>query len=121
MPEFYICNAKGRDATVSAESMRGVSRVRWVDTEGRQAGGARVLKGTVATDLDALTAKFGGLDKVAQALIAGDPEIDLETVGGLLHDTARVYIDQDKKVVHTVHIWEVVRNPDGTERTRRRR
>lgn len=121
MGEFYICNSKGRDATVVAESVRSKSRVRWIDADGRQAISARLVKGTVETGLDALSARFGALDQVSKALIDGDPEIDVETVGGLLYDTARVYVDPDKKVVHTVQIWEVVRNPDGSERTRRRR
>jgi hypothetical protein len=121
MSEFFLCNSKGRDATVMAESLRTARRVRWLDADGRQAASSRALKGTMATDMDSLVARFGTLDKVARGLIDADPEIDLEVVGGLLHDTARVYIDADKKVVHSVQIWEIVRNVDGSERSRRRR
>jgi hypothetical protein len=119
--EFFLCNSKGRDATVMAESLRSARRVRWLDADGRQAVTARVLKGTVATDMDSLVARYGALDKVARGLIEADPEIDIEAVGGLLHDTARVYINPDKKVVHSVQIWEIVRQVDGTEKSRRRR
>lgn len=119
--EFFLCNSKGRDATVMAESLRTTRRIRWLDVDGRQAAPARVLKGTVATDMDSLVARYGSLDKVARGLIEADPEIDIEAVGGLLHDTARVYINPDKKVVHSVQIWEIVRNVDGTEKSRRRR
>jgi hypothetical protein len=121
MGEFFLCNSKGRDATVMAESLRTARRVRWIDADGRQASTARVLKGTVATDMESLVARYGSLDKVARGLIEADPEIDIEAVGGLLHDTARVYINPDKKVVHSVQIWEIVRNVDGTEKSRRRR
>lgn len=120
MSEFYLCNSKGRDAMVAAESVRRTTRVRYVDADGRQTVNVRILKGTVATDLDALTAKFGDLGQVAQGLIHGDPEIDLEAVGGIMHDTARVYIDPDKRIVHAVQVWEIVRNVDGSERTRKR-
>ena len=81
----------------------------------------RVLKGPIDRDCDALLARFGSLDKVGQALIHEDPEIDFETVGSFLHDTSRVYVSPERKIVHKVQQWEVVRNPDGSERLRRPR
>ena len=53
-------------------------RVRWLDEQGRQAASARVLKATIDRDVSALERSAGGLDKVAQALIQGDPEFDTE-------------------------------------------
>ncbi len=95
--------------------------MRWLDDEGRQTANCRVLKSTVGRDLDALVARHGNLEQVAQALIADDPEIDFERVGSFLRETARVYIDKEKKIVHRVQAFEIVRNPDGTERLRRPR
>src|SRR5262249_5522218 len=65
--------------------------------------------------------RVGGMDKVADALIAGDPEIDLETYGSVLGQTSRVYLDVDGSVVTHVEEVEIVRNPDGTEKERRPR
>jgi hypothetical protein len=121
MVALFLSNSKGRDAQVLAESVRSPLRVRWLDAEGRQAANFRVLKATVERDLDALATKHGSLEQVAQALIAGDPEIDLERVGAFLRDTNRVYIDKEKKIVHRIQAFEIVRNPDGTERARRPR
>src|SRR5262249_51212264 len=56
---------------------------------------------------------------VAQALIAGDPEIDLETVGGFLRDTRRVWVNSARQVVHALTHREVVKNPDGSVRASR--
>jgi len=119
MPAIFLSNSKGRDAAVMAESVRQPLRVRWIDADGRQATNYRVLRGTLDRDFDALQAQFGGMQKVTENLIAGDPEIDIESVGTLLRDTSRVYVNPERKIVHKVQTWEIVRNPDGSERTRR--
>jgi hypothetical protein len=121
MGEINIANSRGRDAVVSTQSVRRALRVRWLDEQGRPASTARVLRATLTRDLPALERAAGGLDKVAQALIAGDPEVDLESFGRFLHDTSRVYLDPDGRMVHKVIHYEIVRNPDGTERERRPR
>ena len=81
-----------------------------------------MLKAPVERDVDALKAELGEeLEVVAEALLAGDPEIDLENTGRFLQETSRVYIDQQRQIVHKVQFWEIVRNPDGSERERRPR
>ncbi len=119
MPEISLSDSKGRDAQVIAESVRVPTRVRWIDDEGRQASTARLLKGTLDRDYGALLEAAGSPDKLADALIAGDPEVDLESAGSVLRDTSRVYVNSDRKVVHAVTSVEIVRNPDGTEKLRR--
>src|SRR5580700_5944290 len=121
MPTINIANSKGRDAVVGSLSVVKPNKVRWLDEKGRQVQTARLVKSNMAYDLAALEAKAGGRDKVAQSLIAGDPEIDLETFGSVLKETSRVYVDPDGKIVHKVQQFEVVKNPDGTERERRPR
>jgi hypothetical protein len=116
-----IANSAGRDAVVTTKSVRSPLSVRWVDEKGRQAVGVRVVKATVDHSIDALKSKYGELSGVATALIEEDPEIDLESTGRLLRETTRVYIDQDRQIVHKVEFWENVRNPDGSVRERRRR
>jgi hypothetical protein len=116
-----LANDKGRNAVVSAQAVRKPLRVRWLDAEGRQAQSARIVKGDLSRDASALAAKAGGMEKVAQTLIDGDPELDLEMYGSVLRDTSRVFTDPDGKVVNRVQQIEVVRNPDGSERERRPR
>jgi hypothetical protein len=116
-----ITNAKGRNAVVGTQTVHKPLRVRWLDAEGRQAQSARIVKGDITRDTAALAAKAGGLDKVSQSLVDGDPELDLEMYGSFLRETSRVYVDVDGKIVHRVQQIEVVRNPDGTERERRPR
>jgi hypothetical protein len=119
MPEISLTDSKGRDAAVMADSVRVPVRVRWVDANGRQASTARILKGTIDRDYGALLEAAGTPEKVADALIAGDPELDLEATGAFLRDTSRVFVNSERHVVHAVTQSEIVRNPDGTEKLRR--
>jgi hypothetical protein len=121
MPSINIANSKGRDALVGAQTVHKPLKVRWLDAQGRQAQPARVIKGDMAHDLAALESAAGGRDKIAAALVAGDPEIDLESYGSLLRETSRVFVDPDGRIVHRIRQFEVVRNPDGSERERRPR
>lgn len=120
MPEINICNSSGRDAVVAASSVATRKQIRWVDAQYRQASSVRFIKSTISHDLDALISASGGeLANVGQSLIADDPEIDLDNVGRLLRDTARVYVGNDGEVMHNVRFWEIVRNADGSIRERR--
>jgi hypothetical protein len=121
MPELTLCNAAGRDAQVAAESVKIPVRIRRLDRDGRQCSPARILKGTLATRLLAI-GDWGSAktrEPLADLLIQGDPEIDLEAVGGFLRDTKCVYVDPAGKVVHAVTHQEIVKNPDGSEKLRR--
>jgi hypothetical protein len=119
MPAISLTDNRGRDAAVAVESVRVPVRVRWVDGEGRQASAARILKGTLDRDYAALLETAGTPEKVADALIASDPEVDIEAVGVFMRDTSRVYVNTDRQVVHAVTQNEIVRNPDGSEKLRR--
>jgi len=121
MGEINIANAADRDAAVLTSSVRSAKRVRWLDPDNRQAQNVRVIKSPVTRSIESLTEKVGELSNVAQSLIDSDPEIDLEQTGRFLRDTSRVYVNQKREIVHKVMFWEIVRNPDGTERERRPR
>ena len=119
MPEINISNESGRNAAVNMESVRVPLRVRWLDDQGRQATSVRILKSTFDHDLDALADKFDGVENVGQALIDGDPEINIEKVGSFLTSTSRVYVDKSQKLVHRVQQFDVIHKPDGSIRERR--
>ena len=121
MGQINIANSAGRDAVVTTESVRSPQKVRWVDGKGRQARNARVIKAGINRDLVALSAQHGSLAEVAQALVEGDPEIDMENTGRFLTNTSRVYIDSKGQIVHKVEFWEIIHNPDGSVRERRPR
>lgn len=121
MAELSLSNSAGRDAVVSMDSVAAPLRVRWLDPSGRAALTVRLVKSTIDHEFPALIAEAGGAAELSQKLIEGDPEIDFEWVGSSLQNTSRVLIDTHQNIAHAVQQYEVVRNPDGTERERRAR
>jgi hypothetical protein len=121
MGTINLSNSKGRDAVVGTQSVRSAQTMRWLDEDGRQAATVRLLKADLARDIGSLEKSAGGLDKVAQSLIQGDPEVDIESYGRALRETTRVFINPDGQPCHRVKQFEIIRNPDGTERERRPR
>lgn len=122
MAEINLSNSAGRDAVVNMQSVVSRKVVRWVGDDGRQASNVRLIKSTIDCDIDALSEQADGdLEKVSDLLLNGDPEIDMEIVGGFLRDTSRVYLKPDRSIVHKILQWDIVRNPDGSERERRPR
>lgn len=120
MGRINLSNSKQRDAIVGTQSVSSGLKVRWVDDKGRQAQNARILKAPLSHELDALLAQNGGdAGRLSDALVKGDPEVDLERTGSILRDTSRVYIDPDQKIVHAVSIFELLKNPDGSLKERR--
>ncbi len=119
MPEINISNSSDRDATVSMESAAVLLRVRWVDSQARQASNVRILKATLDYDTAALVKQFGNLDEVSKALIEGDPEINFEMTGISMQGTSRVFVNKDQNLVHRVQQFEIIRDPDGNEKDRR--
>ncbi len=121
MGEINLRNAAGRDAVVMTDNVRVPLKVRWVDDQGRQASSIRVVKATTAQDLQALRQQHGDLEGVTQALVAGDPDVDLELTGRYLKETSRIFVNADRNIVRNVRRFEIVRNADGSVRERRPR
>lgn len=115
-----ITNPKNRDAVVATEALNPKREVRYTDAKGRPVSTRKLLKTDVLHDLPELLAKKKKLEKVADALIKDDPEIDIESFGMFLTDMARVYVTK-KGIIHLVEEIEVIYNPDGTVRDRRPR
>lgn len=121
MGTINLSNSKNRDAIVNTQSVYSPLRVAWLDEKGRRVQNVRLLRCTIDRDVDALIKSAGSLDKVSELLLKGDPEVDVESYGRALSDTSRVYVDPDKKIVHKIREFEIVKNPDGSVRERRPR
>jgi len=115
-----ITNPKNRDAVVATEGLAPKRDIRYVDEDGKPVETRKLLKTDVLHDLPELLKKKKKLEKVADAIIKDDPEIDIEQFGMFLTDTSRVYVTK-KGIVHLVEEFEVINNPDGTVRDRRPR
>lgn len=114
-----ITDARQRDAQVIGRSPRQGQRTSYRTTDGRRPTAARLIKATEATAYEALLAGCDGdADRLAEALIAGDPEVDLEAVGRRLDDASRVYVQQDGAVLYAARVLRVVTDPQGKELSR---
>jgi hypothetical protein len=114
-----LTDDKQRDAQVAFETAaRSGAQQRMLGPAGQAVSLERLIKATEATSLDALVRKHGSLEAVSAALVAGDPEIDLEQVGRRLRNAARVYLQQDGSVLYAARVVQVVYGPDGVEKSR---
>ncbi len=121
MPNINLTDSRKRDAVVKAESVRISEPVRYVGPKGGRASTRRVLKATIDHDYNTLVEQAGSPEKLGQALIDGDPEIDMERFGASLWNLSRVYTDPDDSLVFRIEQFEIVRGPFGRVKDRRPR
>lgn len=115
---IHLENAKQRDAEVAFKSQTVRNTLRTVLKNGQKKRSVRVLKSTVETDGKALLKKFGSWDEVAQALIDGDPELNIEITGKKLSRTHRIWVDRTDRIAYQVNLFRTIFNPDGSEQER---
>ena len=121
MPNINISDARCRDAVVKAESVRERAEVRYIGPRGQPIYPRRILKATTAQSYEALIAEYGDDAGLAKAMVASDPELDIEQAGQFLWGLSRVYVNPKDELVYRVSQTEIVRNTDGSERERRPR
>jgi len=122
MPTINLKDARNRDARVRAESVSERAIVRYVDPQGGAVSLRKVLRATAEHSYECLKAAHGGDDEaLAAALVAGDPDVDLERIGMFLVGASRVYVDQAGEIVYHVAETEVLRTPTGEVKERRPR
>lgn len=79
----------------------------------------KIMKATHSIDDSMLLEKWGGPKGLGEAIIKEDPDIDFEKIGMFVSGTRKVYLKPDGQVAYSVELNEVLKNPDGTEKTRR--
>ncbi len=115
--KLHLTNAAGRDATIDFVGLKGPKPAR-LGLPGKEIRFSRYLAATDDGLHSALQARFG--DDYAEALVDGDPEIDLEKIGQAITETNAVYLSAEGEVLHAPPEWtEVIFAPDGTEKDRR--
>jgi hypothetical protein len=118
MRAINLANEKKRNAEVGFAALPKKQTVLAVLPGGGERRNLKFIK-TLA-DIGTLAAAHGGdLKKVGGALIAGDPEVDLETVGRIIRRTRKLYLAPDGAIAYRVNMVQVIHNPDGSEKERR--
>lgn len=114
MRKINISNEAKRDAEVAFGTTFHREKPVYKTSSGRVSKNERRLKTTMATADEALLSQYG--EGLADALVAGDPEVDMESLGMKLEGLKRIYITPEQKVAYGVTINEHVYLPDGTEK-----
>lgn len=112
MRKINISNDSKRDAEVAFGTIFSRPKPSYVTSDGAKVSNQRLLRATMATTDMALSEKYG--EGLADALVAEDPEIDMELMGLQLDTLKKVYINADQKVAYGVSLNEHVFLADGT-------
>jgi len=115
--QIHVTNSQGRDTNVAMESTKPAKPPRR-GLPGREVTFRRYVAVGEGGRHDELAAQHG--DDYGQALIDGDPDIDMEVVGRAVQKTDRVYLSSTGNVLYAApEVVEVILGPDGKERDRR--
>lgn len=110
---LYLTNEKGRDATVLFATLK-YKKPPAKGVPGHPVDFRRYLSTTQAGLHDAMQENVG--EDYAQALIDGDPEVDMEHVGRRIGQTQQVYLSSTGDVLHAPpKVVEVIYETDGSE------
>ena len=112
--KFNISNAERRDAEVAFDNKSSKVKTTYKTPAGEDTHSEKRLRSTMETEPEVLVERFA--DSLPEALIAEDPEIDMERVGLRLEGLKKVYLTAEGKVAYGVTLSEHVFNPDGTEK-----
>ncbi|MBR5084651.1 MAG: hypothetical protein IKX33_08620 [Prevotella sp.] len=120
MRKINLSNETRRDAEVAFGATSRRKTTIYKTEDGRKGKSERTVKATMNTTDQALMATYG--NQLTDALIEGDPEIDMERFGMRVEGLKKVYVvggDQQsptQKVAYGVSLNEHVFLPDGTEK-----
>jgi hypothetical protein len=81
-----------------------------------------MLKAPAECQLEGMRRKLGAdgdAETLPQALVTGDPEVDLHAIGRIVEGTSRVFVTQEGEPLHAASIIEVLRDATGREIARR--
>ncbi|MDR3212959.1 MAG: hypothetical protein LBT71_03430 [Azoarcus sp.] len=117
MRAINLANDKKRNAEVGFAALTRRRSTQTTLPNGGKPKNVKFLKSTA--DLDRLLATHGDLQGVGAAIIAGDPEVDMEKAGRLIRRTRKLYLTQSGDIAYRVNLVQVIHNPDGSEKERR--
>jgi hypothetical protein len=116
MRGLNLMNDKDRDAVVAFAPFAPHSKIKMILADGRDKKNVQFVKTTCG--IDALVRKYRSLEKVGEALVNSDEEIDLENTGRFLGGTHKLYVKPSGEAAHTIKVIQVTRDPDGSEKSR---
>ena len=119
MRTINITNEKKRDAQVCMEVVKKPSDLKKVLPNGEDYINLKILKHNLALAFETLRENYADLVKMGNAIIAGDPEIDLELTGKRITGTRKLYLDKAGKIAYRINMTQIIKDPFGKEKERR--
>jgi len=119
MRTINITNEKKRDAQVCMEVLKKPSGFKKVLPSGEDYINLKILKHNLALAFETLSKNYADLVKMGEAVIAGDPEIDLELTGKRITGTRKLYLDKDGRIAYRINMTQIIKDPFGKEKERR--
>ena len=113
--KIWLGDHRGRDAVVALVPRHRKQDLQYADTNGSPVRFSRVVKCTQDTGWESLRIKYGDPERVAQALLSGDPEVDIDVVGRETGSCDRVYVDGQGKPLYAARPVEVLFDCNGNE------
>ena len=108
--QIHISDHRARNARVTLVSRKRAPRTCTADSQGRPVTSARLVKGSLKTDRACAQMPS---DDLAKALIAGNPELDIELFGKQVRETNRIYLTEDSRPAQAIAHREEVFGADG--------
>ena len=117
---FRIANQKNRDAEIELSTTKVTEKVIYLTAAKERVSTRRIVKNTSETSAPRLYQQYKDPAELAEALIQGDPEIDLEHTGRFLGQTTKVFVNPDLEIVYRIRQTELVFDPTGNLKEERK-
>jgi len=119
MRTINITNEKKRDAEVCMEAVMKPSGIRRTLEGGGDYFNIKTLKQNLSLAFETLSKNYDDLVQMGNAIIDGDPEIDMEIIGKRIAGTQKLYLNKDNKIAYRVNMTQIIKDPSGAEKERR--
>lgn len=117
MRKINISNDSKRDAEVAFGTTFHRPSSVFKTAEGKKSFNERRVRATMKTTDEALLAQYG--EGLADALITGDPEVDMEQFGLKVEGLKKVYVTPQQKVAYGVTLsHRLQQRPQGHDQAR---
>ncbi len=109
-----LADQKGRNSEITFSGFLRKPSVKTVTHKGEPIRTLRVLKSPAQKSFEGLLKIYGDPEKIADAILKEDPEVDLLQCGKFIESSSKLYLDKNLKPVFKVKRTEKVYKPDGT-------
>jgi len=116
MRAINLANEQKRDAKIGFEPKPKKSSIKMVLPDGREKKNVQFLK--TRQNMNTLLSQYGDPNAIRDALVSGDPEVDIENCGRFIEGTRRIYLTGKNEIAYSVSMVQVLYDAGGKETER---